>query len=91
MIAARFVVRGRVQGVFFRDSTRRKARHLALTGWVRNAPDGTVEVFAQGDPDAVEQLAAFLSAGPPHAAVAAVERDVAEPDPSLYDFEIRSS
>ncbi len=91
MTAARFVVRGRVQGVFFRAASRREARRLAVTGWVRNRSDGTVEVFAQGAPDAVEELAAFLAAGPPHAVVAAVERGVAEPDASLHDFEIRSS
>lgn len=55
---------GSVQGVFFRASTRDEARRLGLTGWVRNAADGTVECEAQGDDDAVEALVAFCRRGP---------------------------
>ena len=49
-------VRGRVQGVFFRAAMRRLARRLDLTGWVRNCPDGSVEVLAEGRRDVLEQL-----------------------------------
>ncbi len=89
MIAARFVVSGHVHGVFFRDATRRVARRLGLAGWVRNAWDGTVEVFAQGDAEALDELAAFLADGPPHAMVTGVERRQATADPQVRDFDIR--
>ena len=55
---------GLVQGVFFRDSTRREAIRLGVTGWVRNERDGTVVVEAQGDDDAIAALAAFCRRGP---------------------------
>ena len=60
---------GQVQGVFFRDSTRREARRLGLTGWVRNEPDGTVVAEAQGEDTAVEALVDFCRRGPGHARV----------------------
>lgn len=69
---------GVVQGVGFRWATRERARALGVTGSARNRPDGTVEVEAEGDADAVETLVAWLHTGPPSAAVSAVEvRDVA--------------
>lgn len=60
---------GLVQGVFFRASARDEARRLGLTGWIRNAPDGTVEAEAQGDEDAVAQFVEFCRSGPGHAEV----------------------
>jgi acylphosphatase len=66
--ARRFVVQGRVQGVFFRASTRREAQRLGLAGWVRNTPAGDVEVWAEGSPDALETLEAWIHAGGPPAA-----------------------
>ena len=69
----RFRVTGRVQGVFFRDSTRERALKLGLTGSARNMPDGSVEVLACGRQDALERLAAWLQSGPPMASVANVE------------------
>jgi acylphosphatase len=68
--AVRAVVRGRVQGVGFRDATVRRARSLGVLGWVRNREDGAVEVHAEGPPDAVEALTAFLREGPHGAEVA---------------------
>jgi len=70
------VVRGAVQGVGFRDATARRARSLALTGWVRNRDDGAVEVHAEGAGEALEELEAFLGRGPRMAQVSgvAVER-----------------
>ena len=85
----RWIVSGRVQGVFFRAWTREQAESLGLSGWVRNRPDGTVEVLAQGDPDDLAQLEDRLHEGPPAARVAGVERgDAAEP-PERDGFEIR--
>jgi DNA ligase D-like protein (predicted 3'-phosphoesterase) len=71
--AIRALVRGTVQGVGFREATVRRARELGLLGWVRNEPDGTVRVHAEGAADAVDALARFLREGPPLARVAEVE------------------
>jgi DNA ligase D-like protein (predicted 3'-phosphoesterase) len=73
--ALRAVVRGAVQGVGFRDATLRRARELGLAGWVRNGEDGTVQVHAEGAQPALEQLLAFLEAGPRFAQVSGVERE----------------
>ncbi|HZH43880.1 MAG TPA: acylphosphatase [Lysobacter sp.] len=78
MSAARFLIAGRVQGVFFRASTREQAERLGLRGHARNLPDGRVEVLAAGDAAAIEQLAAWLAHGPPLARVERVERHQAE-------------
>lgn len=67
--AVRAVVRGRVQGVGFRDATVRKARQLGVFGWVRNAEDGTVRVHAEGPEEAIGQALEFLEEGPSAAAV----------------------
>jgi acylphosphatase len=74
MDAARFLIEGRVQGVFFRASTREQARRLGLAGVARNLADGRVEVIAAGEADAVEALAGWLHHGPPQARVDRVER-----------------
>lgn len=66
-------VSGRVQGVFFRDHTRRWADSLGLTGWVRNLRDGRVEVLAEGAKDRLEDLTAWLKQGPPLAEVQNIE------------------
>ena len=62
-------VTGRVQGVFYRASTRDTARALGLTGWVKNMMDGSVELEAQGPEEKIEQLIIWLNEGPPHARV----------------------
>jgi acylphosphatase len=72
---ARFRVTGRVQGVFFRASTQRKARKLGLTGYAINLDDGSVEVVAFGAEDALEALFAWLHRGSPAARVDRVERE----------------
>ncbi|WP_066097699.1 acylphosphatase [Xanthomonas massiliensis] len=74
MSAARFLVRGRVQGVFYRASTRERARALGLDGRALNRADGSVEVVVAGDAAAIDALAAWLRQGPPAARVEAVER-----------------
>jgi acylphosphatase len=74
------VVHGRVQGVWFRESTRRRATELGVRGWVRNRADGAVEAEVEGDAEAVEVLVAWLGHGP---SSARVERlDVEEREPS---------
>lgn len=76
---ARAVVEGRVQGVFFRDATRRRAQDLGVAGWVANRADGRVEVVVEGDPGAVERLLAWLRVGPPQAWVDKVEVSLETP------------
>lgn len=73
MRAVRAIVAGAVQGVGFRESTRRRARELGVLGWVRNEDDGTVAVHAEGEPGALERLVAFLRTGPRGADVRGVE------------------
>ena len=62
-------IRGRVQGVFFRASTQREARRLGITGWVRNKPDGSIELCAEGDEDAIKELSSWANHGPSAARV----------------------
>lgn len=66
-------VRGRVQGVFFRASTQREAKRLGLTGWVRNRPDGSVEILAEGEEDSLKELIAWAQKGPSAARVERVD------------------
>src|SRR3546814_4494155 len=80
MAAARFLVSGKVQGVFFRASTREQAQRLGLRGHARNLPDGRVEVLAAGDADAIDALATWMQHGPPQAREEAVEREAATDD-----------
>ena len=72
-VCLRCIVRGRVQGVFFRASTRRQAQQLGIRGYAKNLEDGSVEVLACGESDAVQQLSAWLWVGPSAANVTAVE------------------
>jgi acylphosphatase len=72
-VRAHLIVHGLVQGVCFRESTRREAVHLGVDGWVRNRPDGTVEAAVQGARPAVERLIAFCEQGPRLARVDRVE------------------
>ncbi len=76
VVRRRVVVRGRVQGVWFRDGARRRAEALGVSGWVRNNPDGTVEAEVEGAADDVAVLVSWLGLGPPQANVDTV--DVAE-------------
>ena len=82
-----FTIRGRVQGVFFRDSTRREAVALGLTGYAINLPSGDVEVLACGDPDTISQLEAWLRRGPPLSRVESVSSTAAADNEST-EFEI---
>lgn len=68
-IRVRLIIYGRVQGVWFRDSTRTEAMGLGVTGWVKNRRDGGVEVVAEGPEDRVKQLVAWCHHGPSYARV----------------------
>lgn len=73
MRSIEFHVAGRVQGVWFRESTRRRAQELHLTGWVRNLPDGRVQGRAFGAEAAIDRLIEWLHEGPEQASVTSVE------------------
>ena len=88
LLRARVLVSGRVQGVFFRDSTREKAEALGLSGWVRNLPDGRVEAVFEGDGDRVEEIISWCETGPPDAGVQNVSTENEEPE-NLRGFEVR--
>jgi acylphosphatase len=87
---ARAIVSGRVQGVGFRAATAREARRLGVDGWVRNLPDGRVEVLAEGDPGGVDALVAWLRQGPPGAHVRGISVDDSAPPAGLQGFTIRA-
>jgi acylphosphatase len=89
VVARRFLVAGRVQGVGFRWSVVAEGERLGLAGWARNLPDGRVEVHAQGDPAALAALADWLGVGPPRAEVTALVEVPAEPEKGLAGFGIR--
>jgi acylphosphatase len=77
---ARLRISGRVQGVFYRQTTREKARALGLSGWVRNMPDGTVEAEARGPRERIDELITWCRQGPPSATVANVMVEWTEDD-----------
>ena len=74
-IRTRLVIEGRVQGVWFRDSTRREAIDLGVFGWVRNRPDGAVEVLAEGLEEQVKRLVTWCHQGPPASEVRQVHEN----------------
>jgi acylphosphatase len=76
-LRAHAFVSGRVQGVWFRESTRQRATELGLSGFVRNLADGRVEALFEGEAKAVRQAIEFVRRGPPHARVSDVELDCA--------------
>ena len=82
-IRVRAVVSGRVQGVCFRAETQKQASKLSLTGWVRNLPDGGVEVLVEGEEQRVQQLIAWCRQGPPRSRVDLVEEF---PEPHTGEF-----
>ena len=88
VIRRRVTSHGRVQGVFFRDSARERARSHGVSGWIRNRPDGAVEAVLEGPSDAVERVTRFLETGPPNAHVEWTELDDEEPE-GLSGFEVR--
>jgi acylphosphatase len=81
-------VRGRVQGVFFRDSAQRRAEAAGVAGWIANRPDGAVEAVFEGEADAVEELVEFCRRGPSRAEVASVDVEEQQPE-GFTGFEVR--
>lgn len=88
-VRVRLVVRGRVQGVWYRGSARDEARRRGIVGWARNLADGSVEVVAQGSRESIEVLAAWCHRGPPGARVSSVAREPLTPGDELADFHVR--
>jgi acylphosphatase len=88
-VRRRVVVRGEVQGVFFRDSARRQARSRGVGGWVRNCSDGSLEAVFEGPAHDVEALVEWCRSGPPRARVSDVEVVEEEPRGGDTGFEVR--
>ena len=88
-VRVRLAIDGRVQGVFFRTSTLEEATRLGLTGWVRNCPDGSVEVVAEGQKKKIDDLVSWCHHGPPGAHVRDVLLQWEEPKEEFQDFRIR--
>lgn len=87
-VTRRYLITGKVQGVYFRHSTRLEAERLVIRGVARNLPDGSVEVIAQGTRAAVESLHEWLHRGPAMARVATVrEFDTDEEVPAVFTIE----
>ncbi len=76
---ARVIVRGHVQGVFFRSDARDRAQSLRVAGWIRNVPDGTVEAVFEGEPERVESMVEWCRRGPSGAQVKDLDVDWEEP------------
>lgn len=85
---ARLIIEGRVQGVWFRESTRREAVNHGVYGWVRNRPEGTVEVLMEGPKDQVDALASWCRQGPPSARVDRVQESQEEWKGEFDSFEV---
>ncbi|MBC7946116.1 MAG: acylphosphatase [Burkholderiales bacterium] len=86
---SRLIIRGRVQGVYFRESMALKARDLNIKGWVRNRRDGTVEAMVQGTGEALGEMLAWARIGPDRAVVDSVQLD--EGSGNYSRFEVRPS
>jgi acylphosphatase len=83
------LIAGRVQGVCYRAYTSEQAQDLGVMGWVRNLPDGRVEVTAEGPEDRLKQLVTWCWSGPPWAKVQAIEEDWQEPTDEFQTFRVR--
>lgn len=88
MVRAHVVVQGKVQGVYYRVCTQNQALLLELTGWVRNCPDGSVEVIIEGDRERVEELTAWCKKGPAESAVSDLSVDWQPYTGEFNDFDI---
>ena len=82
------ICHGRVQGVFYRDSTRKKALELGLVGTVNNLPDGTVQIVAEGSRESLESLAEWAKLGPPASNVSHLDLSYEKPSGQFDRFEI---
>ena len=89
VVRAHVVIRGRVQGVFFRDSTRSEAEARGIAGWVRNRDDGAVEAVFEGPREAVDALIEWCRDGPSRADVDDMEVSLGEEPDGITGFEVR--
>ena len=87
MVRRRLVISGRVQGVWFRGSCRHEAGAAQVAGWVRNLPDGRVEVVLEGTAEAVARVETWCHTGPRHASVTAVVGEDEDPT-GVHEFDI---
>ena len=90
LMSVHLIVQGKVQGVWFRAGTQEQAKHLGLSGWVKNCPDGTVEIHAEGEKETLEKFVDWCRKGPPAAQVSTLEIECVKPQ-RLTDFEIRAT
>jgi len=86
---ARITVKGRVQGIFFRSSTKRIAAKLGLKGYVKNLPDGNVEVVAEGNEEKIKKLIEFCKTGPSLSKVEDADIKFEKPTKEFGGFEVR--
>jgi len=89
VVRVHIYVSGRVQGVFYRSNTRKRALELGLTGWVRNLPDGLVEAVVEGEEDQVDKLVLWCRRGPPSAVVTGLEVEREAPTGEFETFRVR--
>lgn len=89
-VSAKTRISGRVQGVWFRQSTKEKAVELGVTGWCRNCSNGSVEAVFQGDKKAVESIIDWCHEGPRMARVDQVDVEWLDSDDEFNDFEVRT-
>jgi len=83
------IVHGKVQGVFFRDNIQKKASESNLKGYVKNLPDGTVEIIAEGNEDIIKQLITFCNKNPGYSNVTDIEIKESKPTNEFNKFEVR--
>lgn len=88
-VRAHVHIRGKVQGVTYRASTRRRARELDVKGWVRNLPDGRVEAVFEGDKEKVRKIIEWCKKGPSRAEVSGMDLDWEKPTGEYGDFSVR--
>ena len=88
VVRVHIYVSGRVQGVFYRSNTRKRALELGLTGWVRNLPDGLVEAVVEGEEDQVDKLVLWCRRGPPSAVVTGLEVERETPTGEFETFRV---
>lgn len=89
VVRVTLVVRGRVQGVWYRGAAREQALARGIRGWARNRADGSVEILAEGSPTAIDELEAWCEQGPPAARVTSVTRASAPAGAPLDTFHVR--
>ena len=88
VVRVHIYVSGRVQGVFYRSNTRKKALELGLKGWVRNLPDGRVEAVVEGEENQVDRLIQWCRRGPPSAVVTGLEVEKETPKGEFETFRV---